>query len=152
MNRPEVLAHQVANLLVAGTGLAYGWTLYLATSDDPFAVVNHPWQPALHSGHLLAAPLLVFVVGFSWHGHVWSRLRFGMRHKRRTGALLALLFVPMVASGYAIQVSVEEALRTTWVWTHVATSLLWIAAYVVHLLLPSPSEEELWEGAGEDRA
>jgi hypothetical protein len=57
-----------ANLLVGGTGLVYGWFRYFVTSDDPYAVVNHPAQPLWHHLHLWTAPLLVFAFGhFSLH-------------------------------------------------------------------------------------
>ena len=29
------------------TGVIYLWMKYLVVSDDPLAVVNHPWQPAM---------------------------------------------------------------------------------------------------------
>ena len=67
----------VASLLVAGTGLVYGWVRYLAVPADEFALVNHPAQPALQALHVLTAPPLLFLWGVVWRGHVWPRLRGG---------------------------------------------------------------------------
>lgn len=139
MNRPEAWTHHAANVLVGGTGVAYGWMLYLATPDDPFALVNHPLQPTVQAWHVVAAPLLVFAVAFSWRRHVWARVAGGYPHRRRTGLTLFALFFPMVASGYLLQVSADETLRQAWLVAHVATSVLWILAYLVHQLSHRPA-------------
>jgi hypothetical protein len=139
VTRPEAWSHHAANALVGGTGLVYGWMLYLVSPEDPFALVNHPWQPELHALHVLTAPLLVFVVGLSWRRHVWARVRSGFPHHRKSGLALFALIGPMVSSGYLLQVAVDEDLRRVWLVTHVATSLLWIVTYVVHQLLRPPA-------------
>ncbi len=140
MTGPERAFHHAANALVAGTGLVYAWMIYAIEPEDPFALVNHPWQGELQSLHILFAPLLVFAVGLSWQTHVWMRLRFGFPHKRRTGLCLVALFLPMVLSGYGLQVAVSESARTTWLWTHWISSGLWVLCYVVHRLLPGPAD------------
>jgi thiosulfate reductase cytochrome b subunit len=38
----------------------------------------------------------------------------------------------MAASGYLLQVAVDPGWRQTWTWVHVASSLLWVMAFVVH--------------------
>jgi hypothetical protein len=38
----------------------------------------------------------------------------------------------MASSGYLLQVAVDPGWRQTWVWVHVFSSLLWVAAFVVH--------------------
>ena len=125
-----------AVLLVAGTGVVYGWMRYFATSDDEFAVVNHPWQPTLQHLHVLVAPLLVFGCGMIWLDHVWKRARSGFRPRRRTGLVLAALVVAMIASGYLLQVASDDAWRTAWIWVHVASSIAWTLAYAVHQMTP----------------
>ena len=142
MTGPEKALHHVSNALVAGTGVVYAWMLYLLTPEDAFALVNHPWQPELQSLHILFAPLLVFAVGFSWQNHVWMRLRFGFPHKRRTGLAMLALFLPMVGSGYGLQVAVDDSFRTAWLWTHLVSSGLWVLVYIVHRLLPGPNLDE----------
>lgn len=126
----------LSTLLVGGTGLVYAWMVYLAEPSDPYAVVRHPWQPVVQHLHILAAPLLVFVAGQIWRRHVWASWRLGIRSRRRSGVSLALSLVPMIASGYLIQVTVEESWRSIWSWVHLATSLLWIFGYLVHQLVP----------------
>ncbi len=132
MTRSEAWCNHAANLAVGGSGLVYGWMLYFVTSTDEFAIVNHPAQPALHSLHVLSAPLLVFAIGLLWTRHAWGRVRSGFRGRRKTGLVLVALALPMVLSGYAIQVAVDEDFREGSVITHVASSILWILAYVVH--------------------
>lgn len=131
MSRAQVLLLHLNNLAVCGTGLVYAWMRYLVEPADEWAVVNHPWQPHLQHLHVLLAPLLVFAVGLIWSAHVLGKLKNG-RTNRTAGIGLMALFLPMAASGYLIQVAVDPGLRRTWVWVHIASSLLWIAAFVVH--------------------
>ena len=163
MTRLEAWFLRLATIAVAVTGLVYGWMLYFTEPLDEFALVNHPAQPQWAAAHLLAAPVLLFAVGAIWRVHVWTSLRSGRRSRRRTGLVLAVLLGPMAASGYLLQVSVDEAWRERWVVVHVATSLLWLATYAAHLLLRRDLDLELalasLEGAGsgelaprEDRA
>jgi hypothetical protein len=138
VTRAETWLLHASNLAVGGTGLVYAWMRYLARPADEFAVVNHPWQPAVQHLHVLVAPLLVFALGLVWTEHVWRRVRTGFRARRRTGLALLGLFAPMALSGYLLQISVEEGWRTAWIWIHVATSLLWIGSYLVHQLSKRP--------------
>lgn len=140
MTRGEARLQHVANLLVGGTGLVYAWMRYLAEPADEFAVVNHPWQPDVQHLHVLTAPLLVFASGLIWRDHVWRRVRSGFRPRRRLGLALFALLVPMIASGYLLQVATSEPWRAAYGWLHLATSLLWVAAYVAHQTSPRPAE------------
>ena len=80
---------------------------------------------------------LVFCVGVIWREHVWKRILSRVTAHRRSGLALGALFVPMVLSGYLLQVSVEEGWRDAWRWIHVATSVVWLIFGVVHPLLPN---------------
>jgi hypothetical protein len=135
VTRAQARFLHVATALVGGSGLVYGWMRYFAESDDPFAIVNHPWQPEAQHLHVLVAPLLVFACGLVWPQHVWARWRGRHRGRRRTGLALALGFFPMVASGYLLQVSEDDRWRTAWVWVHVVSSLAFTLGYVVHQAL-----------------
>ena len=132
MTRGQNWTVQAANLLAGGTGLVYGWMRYVAESGDPYSVVNHPWQPHLQHLHVLSAPLLVFAAGLIWGGHVWRGYRSGQASHRKSGVLLAAMLFPMIISGYAVQVSVDDAWRELWIWVHVATSCAWIATALIH--------------------
>ena len=83
-----------------------------------------------------SAPLLVFASGLIFQRHILARVRSGFRPRRPTGLLLASLLVPMIASGYLLQTSSTETWRTVWIAVHLATSVLWIAGYAIHLLSP----------------
>ncbi len=132
MNALERRWLQLATVLVGGTGIGYAVVRYLIRSDDPWTVVNHPSQPHLQHLHVLTAPLLVFAVGLIWHAHALVHRREGRPWRRQSGLALWLVFWPMVASGYALQVGVDPQWRSVWMWTHVVTGGLWIVAFVVH--------------------
>ncbi|HEY4565474.1 MAG TPA: hypothetical protein VIJ36_21035 [Thermoanaerobaculia bacterium] len=132
MSRFEAWMLHVSNLLVGGTGLVYAWMLYLVKPTDPYAVVNHPWQPQVQHLHILVAPLLVFTAGLVWRRHVWSQWKRGMEDRRRSGLSLVSLLVPMIVSGYLIQTSVDDRWRRIWVWVHLVTAGLWLLGYLAH--------------------
>jgi hypothetical protein len=136
MSRFEAWALHLGTALVGGTGLVYAWMLYLLTPADPFAVVNHPWQPAVQHLHVWLAPLLVFGAGMIWRAHAWAHLQRGVRRRRGSGLTLMLTLVPMVVSGYLIQTAVTEVWRTAWVAIHLTASGLWLTGHAAHLLLP----------------
>jgi hypothetical protein len=133
LNRGERVLLYVANVAVGLTGVIYAWMRYLVSPADEWAVVNHPWQPQLQHLHVLTAPLLVFAVGVILSGHILSKLLNG-RRARISGIVLMMLFLPMAASGYLLQVAVTPALRQLWIVVHVGASLLWIALFLVHLV------------------
>lgn len=132
MTRGESRLLRAAHWTVALTGLAWAWMIYFAEPADPYSAVNHPWQPTMQASHILAAPVLILAVGLIWKPHVWSHFRAGMRSRRKTGILLALLFLPMAASGYLLQVAVEESSRAIWSGTHLAASVVWVGVWLMH--------------------
>lgn len=136
MTRFEAWTVHLSSLLVGGTGLVYAWMRYFAEPSDPYAVVNHPWQPTLQHLHILVAPLMVFAVGFIWREHVWKHWRQRVRGRRRSGLSMVLTLVPMVVSGYLIQTAVSDTWRGVWVAVHLTTSGLWLLGYAGHLLVP----------------
>jgi len=147
----EAWSVHLATALVAGTGLVYAWMRYLATPPDPFAVVGHPWQPAVQHLHVLTAPLLVFAVGLIWRQHIWVHWRNGVPQRRRSGVALLATTVPMVASGYLLQTAVDEGWRQAWVVVHLMASGLWLAGYGGHLVAALRARGGATELAAEPR-
>ena len=123
-----------ANLAVAGTGVVYLVMKFALDPVDEWAVVNHPWQPHLQHLHILSAPLLTGILGWLVIQHGWFSWKGGVREGRRSGMLLLLLALPMIFSGYALQVSTQLAMRLAWVWVHSVSSVFWIGLAAVHVL------------------
>jgi len=142
MSKIERYLHHAANLLVGGSGLVYGWMLYFATPSEEFSVWNHPWQGAVHDLHLLLAPMLVLTFGILWKGHSGARLRDGIQQRRVSGLGMLFTFLPMLCSGYLLQVTVEESWRTIWLWIHLGCSGLWLCAYLIHWISRAKGEPE----------
>lgn len=133
MRRWERWSFNALNGVVAATGFAYLWMKYVLQTDDPFAVVNHPWQPAALALHVVAAPLLMMVFGIVFRSHVLGKLTSGGRRARRTGWTSVVSFALMAVSGYLLQVAAEpEWLRWLMV-THVASGTLFVVGYAAHL-------------------
>lgn len=135
MNAFERWSVRLTSLAVVVTGFAILWFQYGVESPDPFAVVNHPLQIWALKGHVLVAPLFVLAIGFISVRHIWRHIVRGVEPGRRSGLLTVAALVPMVASGYLIQVVVSEGLRTAAVVTHVASSVVFTVGVGFHLVL-----------------
>lgn len=132
-----------AVLAVAVTGLPLVWTRYAAPTPEE---LDPPAFDAtsLHL-HVLAAPLLVFILGALWPSHVLPHLRSG--RQRATGVLLLVLGLVMIGSGYGLQVAIEEAARTALGWTHAVSSGAWLLVFVLHCALARRSRGDEPEAA-----
>lgn len=121
--------------IVSVTGGGYFWMKYLLVTDDPFAVVNHPWQGPMLALHVIASPALILLFGIVLNSHVLRKL--GARHgpNRRSGLLSLGTFAAMTASGYLLQVVTGEVLLRSIVALHVASGALFVFAYATHLVI-----------------
>ncbi len=128
----EVLAFWLAQLLVGGTGVALLGLLLAPPAEDAFGALP-PSFPFWQHAHVLVAPVLVFLLGVFWARHASPSLR-SRRPRRLSGSALLLLAAVMVASGYGLQVSVDEALRQAFRWLHAAAGVVWLATSGMHPL------------------
>lgn len=114
------------------TGAVYIWLKYLTVSDDPFAVVNHPWQPAVLKAHILVAPLLIFSIGLVTLRHVWRHLRSTTLEGRRSGVLTVVILGPMILSGYLIQTLTGEGWLQAMAISHIGLGLVYALGLLAH--------------------
>jgi hypothetical protein len=135
MSRWQAWSSHVLTVLLAGSGIVFFVMKYMVTTDDPFAVVNHPLQPVMLDLHLLAAPLLIFLFGLMFESHIQKKLQSAGRVNRRTGVIAAITFGTMSLSGYALQVSAIETLSRVALILHLASSGVFVLSYAVHQLV-----------------
>lgn len=131
----EQWAFNALHGVVAVTGVLYFYMKYLVTAVDPFAVINHPWQPAMLSLHLLAAPFFIAFFGMLFRSHTLKKLTSPNVGNRRSGWISLLSFSAMALSGYLLQVASTPALLTVMLWAHIATSVVFVAGYSLHLVI-----------------
>ena len=132
----------VATGLLAMTGLTYAGMKYLMVGDDPFSAYNHPAQPWMLAAHVLLAPALVLALGWAWGAHAAPKLageglrdRRGRRVGARSGLSNLAAGAAMVASGYGLQVTASETLRTALAWSHGISGGLFLILLAVHAAL-----------------
>lgn len=131
----------LSTFLATITGVAYGWMKYLLESDDPFSVVNHPWQPTMLHLHVILVPPLVFGLGWITSNHIAPKFRSKAPTARRSGLILMTTAVLMIASGYLIQVTTGETLLRIHELTHWITSGLFVVGYLVHQFIKPTSQQ-----------
>lgn len=120
--------------LVSVSGIVFLVLKYFVVSDDPFAVVNHPWQPFFLKMHVLTAPLLVFAVGVVFLRHIWRQFRSGLAAGRRTGILVFVILVPMVVSGYLIQTATSRPVLSLLAMVHIVAGIGYVVSIAGHQL------------------
>jgi len=151
MKRWERWTFNASSLAVAATGFAYLWMKYVLQNDDPFAVVNHPWQTGMLDLHVVASPVFILIFGIVFNSHVMKKLRATGLPNRRSGFASLGTFAAMVASGYLLQVSSNEGWLQGLVVLHIASGAIFSTSYAIHLLIsarlvrarPSPAIREV---------
>ena len=137
MSRFERWAVWSTSVLTVLTGLVYLWMKYGLEPAEPWAVINHPLQPAVLKAHIVVSPLLLFAIGMITTRHVWRHWRSGMAWGRRSGVTTVLATAPMVLSGYLIQVATAAPLLAAAQWTHIGTGVLFAVGLGVHQVVVS---------------
>ena len=135
MKRWEAWVNHLGWSLTALSGLVYGVLKYFMTNPDPDSRLSHPWQPAVLALHVLAAPVAVFGLGLLFRRHALAQLSSGEPERRRTGTAMTLLAIPLVLSGYVVQVMTGDAARRWTGWTHAALGLVYAIGYAIHPLV-----------------
>lgn len=132
----ERWAVNISTLIVAISGILYAIMKYLVTSQDPFAVINHPLQPWMLDLHVLGAPVMIFAVGWIASVHIADQFRKGVRRPGGfTGVFAVICILPMVSTGYLIQVFTQETARLTLIIVHLITGGLYMITFVAHLIV-----------------
>jgi len=117
------------------TGLVYFAMKEWMRPRDPFSILGHPWQPHVLALHVLAGPVVIFALGLIAREHVFERIVAGRPLTgRKTGLFIAGLALPMVGSGYALQIVTAPAGRRALALLHLASGLLFALLFVGHLL------------------
>jgi len=124
----------LSSALVGATGVALFIFKDLVVIEGDFGPESHFLEDDTQAAHILTAPALVFACGLVWKDHVWAKYKSGKGARRRTGVLLGSLLLPMILSGYFLQVSYAEPWREIWRVTHLLSSLVWLIAYGLHQL------------------
>ena len=147
MKRWERWTFNACAAAVAVTGFVYLWMKYGMHTDDPFAVVNHPWQTAILDLHLLASPPLVLMFGIVFNSHVMKKLRATRLPNRRSGYVSLGTFAAMIVSGYLLQISWSEWWLQALVVLHVVSGAVFSAAYGAHLVISATLARRQQAGA-----
>lgn len=125
--------------LLTVTGVAFAWMKYFMKSDDPFAAANHPLQPWMLAAHVIIAPLAVFALGWIFPLHICPKFTARKPGRRKSGLSAMWLIVPMVLSGYFLQVVVSDGARQASAVTHWITSAIFVLGYLAHQLVRKPN-------------
>ncbi len=145
MNKLQLAFLQASAILTAASGIIFAWMKYGMKSNDPFAVVNHPWQPFMLSAHVLVSPMLVFAFGWILNDHILAKFRNPTSPQRGSGIPSMAAIVPMILSGYLLQISTADATRQAMAVVHWMSSGLFVIAYAVHIITRPPKPAPLPE-------
>ncbi len=126
---------RISTAIVVGTGIIYFVMKDLLTTNDPFAIINHPWQPLFQKLHLLSGPLMIYAVGIYTLSHVIPHLKSRRPLGRLTGVVLCTLTLLMALSGYLIQMISSETWLSRVAIAHIGISFGFTLLFGIHLWL-----------------
>jgi hypothetical protein len=130
------------------TGVAYFGLDRFYVPVDPFAI-GHPLEPWLLKAHILAAPVLVFAIGFITLDHIWKNYRCLVPAGRRSGIVAMWTIGPMVMSGYLIQAVTSVGWLEALGWLHLVSGLAYLVSLLLHQrLFRGPVATSPSSGAG----
>jgi hypothetical protein len=132
VSRWESWSFHILTGLVSVTGIVFFIMKYMMATEDPFALINHPLQPAMLDIHILAAPFLILVLGIMYSSHITEKLGTRNKANRRSGIAMLLSFLPMILSGYLLQVSTSALLSKLTLAVHVVSGLAFVGTYAFH--------------------
>jgi hypothetical protein len=127
--------------LVCASGVVYGVMKYFLTGTNSDSRLGHPWQPGVLAAHVLVAPVAVFAIGLLLRSHALAQLQRGQREGRGTGLALTVIGMPLVFSGYLVQVLTGEALRKGTGWIHATLGLVFALAFFLHMPGSGPPDD-----------
>ncbi len=133
MTRAQRVWLHVSFALTAITGAVFAVMKYFMKPADEFAVINHPLQPWMLAIHVVVAPALLFLLGWTFSNHMLPKYRFGDGRNLRSGVTSMALIAPMALSAYLLQVATNESLRRAMAIAHWVTSGVFAIAYLTHL-------------------
>lgn len=132
MSRFQKWSVWVTSFLTVVTGVAYFAVKYLVEGGGEYSVVNHPWQPWLLKAHIVASPALIFALGLIAVDHVWDHIVSGVRVSRRTALVTVATVVPMILTGYLIQVLTASGWVTAMAVAHIVFGGLYAVGLAAH--------------------
>jgi hypothetical protein len=135
MNRFERWSVWLTAAATTLTGIGLLYTKYFLTSADPWAVINHPLQPAFLKAHIIVSPLFIFALGLVATRHVWNHYRAGLERGRQSGLVMVLAVAPLVLSGYLIQVITHIGWLRAMAVAHIVLGLIFSAGLTWHRLV-----------------
>lgn len=133
MNKFEKWLLHLSTAVLGVSGAGFWWMKHLMEPIDPFAVVNHLLQPWFLASHILVAPVVLFAVGLIAREHIWKESRRPGNRNRRIGFACFTALGVSGLSGYLLQTTVREGLRLVFLWVHLSSGAVYLAAYLIHL-------------------
>lgn len=125
-----------ASYLVIISGLVYWLLKEFGYSETEYGMMPSPFQSKAQAWHILVSPLFIFALGLLWKDHILVKIKKSSK-KLRSGWTLILLVFPMIVSGYLIQVVSSEFWNPIVIIAHLVSSVVFIAAYLLHHLVPA---------------
>ncbi len=125
----------ITTALVVATGVGLFGVKYLMSPSEPWAVINHPIQPWLLKAHIIVSPFMIFAVGVITTRHIWQHYRSGQQRGRHTGITTALVTVPMILTGYLIQVMTTMGWVSAMAIAHIVFGTVYALGLSAHQLV-----------------
>ena len=92
------------------SGAAYFIMKHLMATDDPFAVVNHPWEPTMLAIHVVAGPIAIALFSLAFRSHGLPKIWEATAVNRKSGLAASGVLIVLVGSEHLNQVATNLTL------------------------------------------
>ena len=131
----EKILFNAGIVVVSGTGIVLFYMKYCMSPMDEYAVINHPWQPLILKLHIIFSPLLLLQLGYLLAIHAIPFLKKKIKAALKTGFFIIVFILPMVISGYGIQVVNDDFWLSVMSILHISFSFIFLVLYLLHYLV-----------------
>jgi hypothetical protein len=132
MKRIYKLNHFASYGIILG-GLVFWYIKSFMQIETEYGMMNHPWQKAALSLHVLWAAFFMVVFGIMLNTHIITKLK-NSQQKWFSGIILFFFLAICIISGYLLQISYGEQARESLSNIHTWSSFVFIVFYVLHHL------------------
>lgn len=120
------------NLAISIIGLIYFYFDFFLKVKTPFGLRPHPQTSTLLHMHIITVPLLLIMFGVLWKGHIYKKLKVGLKKRKKSGIAILIFFILMCVSGYALQIALGVEIDKNLGLFHTALSVLWLMFSLWH--------------------
>ncbi len=133
----------ISIFLISYTGILLFIIKYFYPPLNEYSIIHHPWEQFILKAHIIVSSVSVFAFGYVFAIHAIPYIIQKVQKAVKSGMVIFVLVVPMILSGYFIQVIVHEWSLWIVTWIHIITGIIFMLVFILHQFRVNP--EKKWK-------